>query len=596
MRDMNWRGGCGEAPGGADLWGVFLLLGLFFDAVGAGIVLLAGGEIAGWIFPCALALAFVSVLLLAFYYGSRYPGSRLSLNRLFSGDWRRGMVAACAGVLYVIVAILLCSQVYDTTFDGMLYHYDVSVALADGWNPVYDSSSNVSIWGVHYAKLMELLGATVLAFTGNLQSVKCVNFMLAGAALAILWDTLRVVFPRISSKGRVMLVIIAASNPVAIRQLFSLYNDYCLWFETLLLICAFLRVYRMENDLFAYVVMFITIGLGINTKFTHFFYIGIECLFFAGWLLYFKRYRLLRRCFLVALFGMATGVLIIGFNPYITNTINYSSPFYPLIGGTGTAMDIMTHNTPEMFAGGSRFENFFKSLLSVTDSPYGLVNGHLSLEGIKESYVGNLRVNGFGILMFPCLLIGLVLMIINRPRCGWWVVYIFTFLLSLAFEQSWWARYISFLWLALMIPVVVSLLGSKVKNRTNRWLRITIFVLICINGAISIGTTLVSRLAYTHYINYVFATQRKIGKPIETVGLYPAMRQQFKEKGVEIREHSGIDEISDKEELFRVFGFYYFESYMLLPEKDYPRLYGAPQSIFDRLARYPERRYEVKFK
>lgn len=505
------------------------------------------------------------------------------------------MVAACAGVLYVIVAILLCSRMYDTTFDGMLYHYDIPVALADGWNPVYDGSSNVSIWGVHYAKLIELLGATVLAFTGNLQSVKCVNFMLAGAALAILWSTLRIVFPKISSKWRVMLTVIAALNPVAIRQVFSLYNDFCLWFETLLLICAFLRLYRDGNDWIAYVVMFITIALGINTKFTHFFYIGIECLFFAGWLLYFKRYRLFRRCFLVALLGMATGVFIIGFNPYITNTINYSSPFYPLIGGTGTAVDIMIHNTPEMFADGNRFENFFKSLLSVSDSPWGMIRGDIPLEGVKESYVGNLRVNGFGILMFPCLLLGFILMAINRPRARWWVVYLFIFLMSLTFEQTWWARYIPFLWLALMIPIVVSLLGHKGKNKVNQLLRMAIFVFVCVNGAISIGTTLASRLAYTHYINYVFNTQKEIGKPIETVGLYPAMRQQFKERGVEIREHSSIDEIADKEELFRVFGYYYFESYMLLPEKDYPGLYGDPQSTFDRLARYPERRYGVKY-
>lgn len=567
-------GRAGDAVGNlAEMWGMFLLLGMFFDAVVAGIVLLAGGKIAGWIFPCALALAFVCTFLL-------------------SGDWRRAMGAGGAGVLYVIVAILLCSLVYDTTFDGMLYHYDISVMLAEGWNPVYDSSADVSLWIVHYAKVMELIGATVLAFTDNLQSIKCVNFMLAGAALAILWGTQRIVFPKITPKWRVMLTIMAALNPVAIRQFFSLYNDFCLWFETLLLVCAFLRLYRKENDLFAYVVMFMTICLGINTKFTHFFFIGIECLFFAGWLLWRKKYHLFKRCFLVALPGIAVGVGIIGFNPYVTNTIDYYTPFYPLMGDS--AVDIMSYNTPEMYAQGNRFENFFKSLLSVSGSPWGMVRGEIPMEGIKESYVGSLRVNGFGVLMFPCLLLGSMLMIFDRSGRRWWVVFLFTFVMCVAFEQTWWARYISFLWLALMIPVVASLIGRKSGSMLIRALRMAIFILVCINGAISVAFTLASRMAYTHYLNYVLATQKEIGRPIETVGLNPAMRQQFRERGVEIREHSDIEEISDKEELFRVFGFYYFESYMLLPEKEYPRLYGAPQSTFDRLARYPERRYGVK--
>ena len=398
------------------LFGMFLLMALWFDAVIAGSVLLAGGWLGPWIFPVSLVLALIG-------------------NTLLSADRRRGIAASAIGILFMAAAIAVCRAVYDTTFDSMGYHYDISVMLTDGWNPINETPPNGSVWAAHYAKLLELTGATVLAFTGNLQTAKCVNFCLAAAALALMWSTVRMIWPKISAKWRIILVVIAALNPVAIRQMLSFYNDFCIWFETILLICAFLRLYRDETDIFAWLVLFFAIGLGINTKFTHFFYLGVECIVFAVWLLCFKRFALFRRCLVVAVAGLAVGVAVIGFNPYVTNTTGYLSPFYPLIGGDG--VDIMTANTPAMFTGGNRFEYFAKSLLSLSDTSWALLRGDVTAEGLKASYVGDMRVNGFGVLMFPCLVIGLILMIINRPSKRWWMVYGLVFAMSLLFEQSW---------------------------------------------------------------------------------------------------------------------------------------------------------------
>lgn len=222
----------------AGLFGMFLLMALWFDAVIAGSVLLAGGRIGPWIFPVSLVLALIG-------------------NTLLSADRRRGIAASAIGVLFMAAAIAVCRAVYDTTFDSMGYHYDISVMLTDGWNPINETPPNGSVWAAHYAKLLELTGATVLAFTGNLQTAKCVNFCLAAAALALMWSTVRMIWPKISAKWRIILVVIAALNPVAIRQMLSFYNDFCIWFETILLICAFLRLYRDETDIFAWLVLFL---------------------------------------------------------------------------------------------------------------------------------------------------------------------------------------------------------------------------------------------------------------------------------------------------------------------------------------------------
>ena len=56
-------------------------------------------------------------------------------------------------------------------------------------------------------------------------------------------------------------------------------------------------------------------------------------------------------------------VCIIGFNPYVTNTINNGNPLYPLAGKD--KIDIMTPNTPASFRYDGQFEKLIKSLLAM---------------------------------------------------------------------------------------------------------------------------------------------------------------------------------------------------------------------------------------
>lgn len=551
-------------------WGLFLLCFLFYAALLTGIGLLVGFTVHWISVPVAAVLSALTVRLL-------FPRPD-------------ACIAALGGILFIAVVAWANSLVYDTAFDSMGYHYDVSVMMVNGWNPVSQPPFNGSLWAQHYAKVLEMIGAALLSFTGNLQSVKCVNFIFLAAALAVMWSALVRVFPAVSAKWRVWLLVLAAANPIVIWQLPSAYNDYCLWVETLLLLSAFVLLWKDAGCRYAYLVVFLTMALGINTKFTHFFYIGLECLLFAVWCLFARKIIVFKYGLLTVVAALVVGISLIGYNPYVCNTLDFPSPFYPLIGSP--EVDIMTDNTPEMYSGGNRFVNFFKSLLSVEASPWGLVNGKATLSGIVQSYAQSMRVNGFGILMSPMLLLGFLLMWVNKPSRGWWVLYALVFALSFCFDQSWWARYIPFLWLALVVPVVLSLCSPARRSRTNRLLRGSLIVLCVVNATVFAGAACGARLAYTRYIDYVFATQHRINKPVHVVGLTAAMRQQFRERGVPVVEHECLEKMTDPKALFRVFGFDFFDAFMELPESDYPLLYRKPDNLLDRMARYDRRRLQ----
>lgn len=551
-------------------WGLFLLGSMFYITVVIGI---------GWLINCPVYWFVVPVSVIL---------SALTVRLFFPKE--ATLFATLYGILFIAVTAWGNSLVYDTTFDSIGYHYEISIMMANGWNPVSQPPFNGSLWAQHYAKALEMAYAAFLSLTGNLQSVKCVNFIFSTASLAIMWYALVKAFPTISVRWKRILILVAAANPVLISQLYSGYNDYCLWVETILLSSAFALLWANDKCRYAYAVIFMTLVLGINTKFTHFFYCGLESLFFTVWCFYDRRFTVFKNGLITGFAALIVGIMVVGYNPYVINTLDYPSPFYPLIGNKD--IDIMTGNTPTMFIEGNRIVNFFKSLLSVEDSPWALLNGKVTLHGFMNCYAVNMRVNAFGILMFPILLLGLVLMLKNKPSRRWWALYFFSIALCLSFEQSWWARYIPFLWFAVVMPIIVSLCSENGRSRANKLIRVTIVGLCCLNATISAGAVIGSRWAYTHYINYVFTTQQETQKPIHAVGLNYTMRQQFKERGIDFIEHDNIEEISNRKALFRMFNSDFFDAYMELPESDYPVLYKTPDNFLDRLARYDQRRLQ----
>lgn len=548
--------------------GIIFILFLFYTCVLSSLYFIYDIGLNSWVAPFAFGLSCVSSY---FIIGKK--------------DFNPGSILVA--LIYMISTIALCGLIYDSTFDSIGYHYDTVVMMAQGWNPFVSQPWNDNIWAMHYAKALEMMQASIMALTGNLQTVKCINFIFLASALSLLWYTLQVAFVKISNKWRIILVLSAAANPIVIWQMLSGYNDYALWLETIVLLCSFVLCLKNQQRAFPYVLVFVVFSLSINTKFTHFFYLGIECIFLAVWCCCFNYLKVLKYSCVAVVSAVVVGVAILGYNPYVINTLEYGSPFYPL--GTDD-VDIMTGNTPAMFNYGGRLVNFVKSLLSERECAWSLLNGNVSIDGIRSMYSGDMKINGFGVLMAPILVLGFVIMVCSNVPFKYWIVYISVFALSLSFEQSWWSRYIPFIWLAVILPLLLSFYYGRL-NKFQSILRAMTVFLIMINGSISLAATLYSRLSYTFYINYVFDRQKESREPIKVYNLNYALRQQFSEAGVDIIELDCLSSIGNRHEIFRVFGTEYFDAVMALPEEQYPQLYEEPLTLRDRMGRYGLRKF-----
>lgn len=555
--------------------GLTLLLTLVVSSVIIGLSFIFHHSIRPWQFPTAFVISALAAWQLC--------GGRL--RQL----WAVGAAALIAGC-----TIFVCSLIYDSTFDSILYHYNIVVMLTHGWNPFYEPPLNGNILAEHYSKGLELLQAAVLATFNNLQAVKGVNFILVISSLCILWHTLLTVFPQIEKRWRWGIVVIAALNPVVIQFSMSGYNDYALWPETIILLCGFSLALKEYRQFLPWLLVASAFILAVNTKFTHFFYIGLACIIFAVWCVCIKRNDVLWRGCITVFVSFIAGVFIIGWNPYITNLIGFGSPVYPL--GT-EKIDIMTSNTPEMFQNGNRFIYFLKSLLSVYDSPWGMLTGNMSPYAISLSYASDMRVNGFGVLMMPMLLCALALMILSRPKFRYWIIYISIFALCMSFEQAWWARYIPFLWLAIIMPIICSFY-SNYKGRWIKILRSAILVMCVANGVASFCGMAYSRMSYTSYINYVFNRAKERNCTLRVAYMGYAYRQQFDERNIKYIEYPQPEDLTkdlqSDSTMFRIFGTDFFNSVVELPPEIFPEAYRQPQTISEKLIRFDTRRFKIK--
>ena len=549
------------------LSGVTLLAFLFALFLTECLCFMAGLRPGAWVLPVSFGLA-------------------CGLSFVISAGWRRALGAVGLSAAVIVLSAWICYQLYDTAFDSIGYHYNTVVMIDRGWNPYREYAWNDSLWSMHYAKGLEVMQAAVLSFTGNLQTVRCVNLIFILSAAFIGWHALSLAVPSAGRKWRMAVLSVAVCTPVVISQMLSAMNDYALWVETMLLASCFVMMWKRPAEWLPYLLVFFTVAIGINTKFTHFFYIGLECLFFALWCAVYRRWPILGRGCVAVGAAILAGVLL-GYNPYVINTLDYGSPVYPL-GGSAHTVDIMSGNTPDIYLGDNRFVNFAKSLLSVADSPWALLNGNITAGGILRSYSQDMAVNGFGVFMPLMMLLGVALMWMVRAKTRWWVLYLFVLGMALCFEQSWWARYIPFLWMLVVLPLILALDSERFHHRPVHCAAVVLTALALVNGVLSLGAALSSRLSYTAYINYVFDSHAVIRVTPLTYGL----RQQFDERGVRYNECLNADSLDySSGEYFLIFGTNSsMEHIMQLPAAEFSRLYPDTHEALPFYVRVDDRR------
>lgn len=323
---------------------------------------------------CSILFIFNIDITAAHFFGGLILAAvvwRLTDKTVRSKDFLWVLVLSVA---VIGVAIAVNALIRDISCDGNLYHKFAAGILKEGWNPLYDNGriedffmrlgipkerfTRVDIWVPSYPKASWYFAATVYALTGNIDAGKAMNGLVLLASGGIIYDYLRY---KISALKAVMTALMFVAIPAAVAQLFTYYVDgmlgNLLFAIIFILISLSDRQYggRRPRQLLLLAACIMLIG---NLKINGLLYAAAFCAaFFIYWCVMIWRrdpdgqsltrwsgqgwdnnpaakWRLIGRLVLYYTVTVIITVLVIGAGTYVTNTIRFGNPFYPILGSS----------------------------------------------------------------------------------------------------------------------------------------------------------------------------------------------------------------------------------------------------------------------
>lgn len=311
-------------------------------------------------------------------------------------------------VLFVI-ALVLCGWVYDVSWDGNAYHKGAVGYLAQGWNPLYQTMEEFVLqsdmegvqqftslpWVEFFPKASWLFGASIYAVTGNIETAKVINVIIAFCVFAYSWEFFNqrlsgIVTARDAcanhGKGRFLIQLlfctVCAANPIAVNQILVFYVDGLLASGITLLFLCLLNLSWNKRDFSnaeEWLWLFPTILLLCNLKFTS---LGITAVFCAMFYFFWlgrewvrtrskgtvPRWKDIRTATIFYVAVVLCSVVIVGATSYVRNTVVWGHPFHPIMGPNATSSEaaVMGGYLPENVADKSAIEKWFLVFFSKT--------------------------------------------------------------------------------------------------------------------------------------------------------------------------------------------------------------------------------------
>lgn len=472
--------------------GYILLQTLLFAYALLALTFIFGGSVSAWLFPGAFLLA---------------AGVTASWQR----DRRVMARATALSVALTALSIWLAILLPDCSYDGNYYHQSEIIHMLDGWNPYRNTeAAGIGIWERHYAKGFEMAATTVVAMTGAIESGKAVNLLLLLATGLIVYDVTGRLLPSSHSRTRLLLTLLFTLNPIGVLQAFVYYIDFTKYYYILLTLCFTYLICSTGKRRYYWLLLGVA-TLAAATKFNIFFEEGVWLIGIFIWLIIKHRNREAWGIFATGAAAVIVGGLVLGYHPYITNCLIGGNPFYPLIGGTD--VDIMTSNTPAEFQGRNRFSAFFISLVKL------------------QAPSCDSRFGGFGPLMAPLLLISILLLAAEWKRVPGAIkaAAILCFASCFFFAQSWWARYISQLWLVVPLTAMTMAMIGKARFWTKTLCMLAVLD-ICFVGMFA----LVKGVCYNINRDYLLGIHR--GDTVRVENVNPSIIRHYREMGTTVTE------------------------------------------------------------
>lgn len=430
-------------------------------------------------------------------------------------------------VLIIFFSILIAGSFYDLSFDGQTYHQEGVYQLVHfHWNPFYEvlpDQVNQAIWVNHYPKQAESSAAAVYALTGRIETGKCFNLIILAASFFLIYSFLKK-NPRINPSLALILSILFAFNPIVIHQALTYMVDGQLASVLLsLLVCCLLLCRGLTSARLLLLACLIVIC--INIKFTAAVYTALFVGFTLAIFLFRSKLREFSKLLLVASSSSLVAVLLVGFNPYLTNLIQNGNVFYPLLGQH--PIDIMTPNSPPGFPEMNRFTKLGLSLFAHTDNIDSRQHGRiptlkvpftLNRQDIKSLSDPDNRIAGFGPLFSGVLVLTFFLLFLSvrygqgikiHDPLPWFMLMLILSLL--VFQEAWWARYIPQLW---FIPLIVIILSARIHKPLVNTLRTLTALVIALNTILSLYMVIQTNFLKTAEIDYQLTQFKAIPQPV----------------------------------------------------------------------------------
>jgi hypothetical protein len=334
----------------------------------------------------------------------------------------RAIATVAAGWLVFVTAAAVSTQVDDSSTDGRHYQGESIRAIAEGWNPVRDDPlvwppGNPAIWTNAYPKAAWILEAAAMRAT-DFETAKALAPVLVVASALLAYAGLAAL--GLGSAGAVAGAVVLALNPVAAAQVTSHMVDGIRASLMLSAVMVGLLVVRRPGRAPPLVVLVAALVLLVNVKFTGLALgglilvvtLGAGVVRAGGWRGPGLRdgLRAMRTALVTTAIALVLAVPVLGFNPYVTNTVRHGSPFHPVIGPE--AIEVTEVHTGRALRRMSDLERVVRSVAGRTHATG--VRADFKLPFVVEGAEWrafrnpNVRIGGFGPLFSGVLLIGFV--------------------------------------------------------------------------------------------------------------------------------------------------------------------------------------------
>jgi hypothetical protein len=426
------------------------------------------------------------------------------------------LISLAIYLIIIFISLIAANAFYDMSWDGLWYHQTAVYQMSHGWNPLRDPLHNftphLSEWLRFYAKGPWYVDLAIFETTNNIEMAKAavpMTFALTFLAGFALMTELG-----LNKRNSAIISALIILNPVITCELVSYLVDGLMISFLFISISAMVGWYRKPSTLLILIAIMSAV-LCINSKFTGLVYL---CFFVAmgGIYILIKERKRFLKYLIIYSTAFIIGILIFGWNPYVTNTINRGNPFYPILGSSAYpslgAMGqdpIELYETPHNMMGRNRFLRLAYAVFGRPGAQPYLPGQNAVLmlpldigwKDFQLYYFHDVRISGFGPLFSGVLLLSIILLVFvlsqkNSP--GLFIILLCSaIILSLLVSpHTWWARYGPQLWFLPIVDITTGFFFTH--SRIVFWFTRVLAAILLINAIL---------IASVHFSWEIEATQ-----------------------------------------------------------------------------------------